>query len=822
MWKNYFITAVRFLLRNKSFTIINIAGLAVAFAVGILVLSYVRHELSFDRWIPDHERIARVETTISLGGSRSVKSRGAPDPAKSVFEENLPEVMAATRYSPSASHSLRLGNRIFNQYLAFVDPSFFDIFAMPFLEGDRASALSDPDSIVLTESTAQKLFGDDSAMGRVLILDNGARSVRVTGIIADMPANSHFHISQGIGIEALVPHMGIISYGADQWGSISGPLYIKLKPGTNMADIEQRLDDVVAPHFPEQLVRPKDVAPFLSFHLRPLADIHLAGELIPGLNLSYGLSTVIGFALVGLVILTLATVNFTNLSLARSLQRAQEVALRKVMGAGRGQIAVQFLGESLLVTCLALIIGVIIADLLEPFFSSLVGAELEFSFWTEPLQILAALALGAIIGIVGGIYPALVASNYRPARLIHAVKERAPGHRIRAVLTVLQFSVAICLVACTVIVYTQIQHIRSADLGYVPDEVVVMSNPGGDEFAERFVSFVDMLARQPGIVSTASAMNEPSGPSRTMSSMPLVTNPEERINVDMQSVSRSFFETLEIGPLYGRVFEPGRPDDSIRGEGENRQGALVINESAALSLGFDSAEAALGDIRPWPVDEFDSPNLEIIGVVPDINLRSLKDPVEPTFFLSYDEEAPQHREAWKLLARIDPNQRETGLASIDRLWTEMFPDQPIERGFLDTAIAAQYDGEDRRARAFGLASATAIFIAAIGLYGMAGYNAFQRIHEMAVRKVLGARIRDILQIMLWQFTKPVLVANLIAWPIAFWVMRDWLEGFSYRIDLSIWPFGIAGFAALMIAWLAVSGHALHVARIHPARALREE
>lgn len=822
MWRHYLVTAMRFLLRNKSFTIINIVGLAVAFAAGLLVLTLVRHELSFDRWIPDHERIVRVETTISLSTSNSFRTRGAPDPVKTIFEDNLPEVITATRYSPSASHSLRLGDQVFNQYLAFVDSTFFDVFDLPFLEGDRAHALADPGSIVLTETTAQKMFGDDSAIGRVLILDNGARSVRVTGIIADMPPNSHFHPSQGSGLEALVPHMQVENYTAAEWGSISGALYLKLKPGTDMEDMEPRLNDVAGPHLPEQFSRPEDALPPFTFSLRPLADIHLAGKLIPGVNLSSGLSTVIGFALVGFVILALATVNFTNLSLARSLQRAPEVALRKVMGAGRGQIAMQFLGESLLVAGFALVIGVALAELLTPFFSSLLGVQVGLSFWSDPSQFLAALALGIVIGIVGGIYPALVASNYRPARLIHAVQEHAPGHRIRAVLTVLQFAVATCLVSCTIIIYAQIQKIQSTDLGYVPDEVVVVGNPGGHELAERFLGYIDALALQPGILSTASAANEPSGPSRTTSSMSLITNPEERINVDMQSVSRGFFETLQISPLYGRLFEPERPDDSIRGEGENRQGALVINESAALSLGFDSAEAALGDIRAWPIDNFDNPNLEIIGIVPDINLRSLKEPVEPTFFMSYGEDAPQYRETWKLLARIDPNQRETGLASIDRLWADMFPDQPVQRRFLDTVVAAQYDTEARHARAFGLAAGTAILIAAMGLYGMAGYSALQRTHEMAMRKVLGARIRDIQRLMLWQFTKPVLVANLIAWPIAFWIMRDWLEGFAYRIDLSAWPFLMAGFAALMIAWVTVSGHALQVARTLPARALRED
>ncbi len=818
MWKNHLVVALRNLWKGRLYSFVNIAGLAVGLAACLLIFSYVRQELGYDRWIPDYERLYLVETTFALTPGNEVRIPSAPNPAKTVFEDEIAAIEKAARFGYSKVVLLKdkapLRLAIFE-----ADPDYFDLVRMPFRAGRAAKALARPDALVLTESAARKLFGDAPAVGRTVPTADGKTRV-VTAVVADLPRTTSFPF------EALVPidETGLdpaASLMAASWGFVSRQLFLRLDPGADPDAVEALMADVARPHIEATFAnRPGVGKNPMTLRLMPIADYHLKSKgLGTGGRAPNDLESILAFATIGVIILGMAVFNYTNIALARSLKRAREVALRKAVGAGRRTIILQFLGESLLVTTFALLLGMVLAILAQPYLEPVFGSEVVLDPWSEPAPLLIAFGLSLLAGVAGGMYPAIVAAGYRPARLLHGGAAPAIGGRLRTALVVLQFATAIALVVSTAIIYRQILFARSAEIGF-EDETVYLVGGFKKEDAPRLAAFEAEVRRLPGVVETAWAVAAPGDRTIATSGMTPVDGGEP-VGVERYTVSLSYFDALEIPALHGHTFHRGHRGDLMQGPvGGERHGAVVLNEMAARRLGFatpaDAVGAHIGERR----------QLEVVGVVPDLHFRSFREPVRPQVFFAEDDQALDSP-LWfvhRLLVRFDPTARDAVRAALEGKIAEMFAHHgtPVSVTPLDRQIAALYDQERRRAHALAAASVLAILISGLGLFGLAAIAAERRTREVGIRKVFGARVPDILRLATAEFTRPVLLANLIAWPVAWYVMRRWLDGFAYRIDLEFWPFLAAGAGALLVALLTVSGHALAAARTHPAIALREE
>lgn len=822
MWKNYVLTTIRVLAKNKKFAFINIFGLSVALAVSLLIATFVRHELSYDKWISDHERVFRVETVFNVGNAEPGRFIGAPAPLVQLISENVAGVELFSRYMP-VQHTFALNGELVRQRVMAVDPQIVELLGLTFIEGSPDRALLDPNSLVLTQKAAIRLLGRTDVLGETIQIQNEDRSFRVTGVIEDVPVASHFRDPNGNLLEALMPHDDVAASGPGQWFRIAGLLYIKMSDAAanDISALEKQLDDLAAPHLPVIPGRPENAPQIASFRLNPVAEIHLGGAFSLTQPPSNKLATLLGYTLVGLIILSLAAVNFTNLWLARSLQRIREVALRKVLGASRFHVVGQFLGEAVFVALIALLFGTALAEIALPGFSMLVGSSEPLNILDAPLALPIATLLAVAVGVLGGAYPAFVASTWRPAQLVGRGEEKVAGGRIRAALTVLQFSAGIGLVICTLIVFQQVQHVRTAELGYSPEQVIMVDYKGPAESMQRYRAFVNALEQTPEFAVAALAAHAPTNTDdRITIVVPHIDNPEERVQVSLQIVSTNYFDALKVEPLLGRLFENGRESDLIsQNEGQAR-GSVILNEAAVQALGFKNSEDALNDVREWRLDQSGPVALSVIGVVSDINLYSLKQAVEPMIFVSYHESEPVFATMDVLIAQANGLASRNASRSLEMLWKQMMPDQLLNWQYLDARLAAQYEEDARQAESFGWAAAIAILIACVGLYGMAGYNALRRTREIAIRKVLGAHIDDVVRLMSWSFAKPVLLANLVAWPVAFYFMQGWLESFAFRIEISVWPFLLSGLFSLALALITVAGHALKVSRTHPAAALK--
>lgn len=828
MIKNYLTVALRNLTKNRLYTAINIFGLAVGLASCILILLYVRHETSFDEFWSDADRIHQVHSRFDIPGREPFAAGQAPGPTMDAMVKDFSEIEAAVRITEQRPVITR-GADVFREDVAYADPTFFQVFDLPLVAGDKATALADVSSIIINESTARKYFGSASPMGQTLPLafDWGLkRDYRVSGVFKDLPTNTHLDIKMIAPIN--VPDFEKRPWVLEQWTSLNVALYLKLKPGSDPGLIARALPEWEKRVIPSITFGGKDisVADFITIGLMRIADVHLHGERSNVDRPPGDVRAIAAFTAVAAMILLIACINFTNLATARASQRAREVALRKVLGARRSQLVFQFLSESLLLSAIAFVLALVFVYAALPVYNTILDRQLGLDFLAGDMLVPMMAVLIIFVGLAAGLYPALYLSGFRPARILKANKSAAAegSGRLRTGLVVVQFAISIGLLVCTTVVYTQTVFARNMNPGFDRTGLLVVRAPYGDEFKNLRRTLASEAAKMRGVtgVTFSSDLPTDNGSNNNIFEIPGKPSPTP-ILLSTRIVDYNFFEIYKVPLLAGRYFEEGRGGDDYTGSDDDkvaRGGNIIINEAALSRLGFSSPQDAIGKQFYQGVgnsaEDSRQATVTVVGVVANVLYRSVRDPIEPTHY-ERDEE-----DFFNISIRTEEAMGPAVQAEMEKLWRQLAPQMPFRSDFMEARIAAQYEQEEAEATMFAAFSALAIIIGALGLYGLALFSAERRTKEIGIRKVLGAKVKDVVRLLVLDFSKPVIIANLIAWPVAWYLMRDWLNGFEQRIDLNPMIFGAAGLLALLVAWITVGRHAFRAAQENPIRALRYE
>jgi putative ABC transport system permease protein len=830
MWRNYLTVAMRALAKNRTYAFINIFGLAIGLAATIALLLYVRYETSFDEWLPDAERVYQVQSIHTDPETGHVtRQQAAHGVLSQALPKDFPQIELISRADGDEHIYLRGSEAVFSDVF-MVEAPFFRILQLPFLYGDPERALDAADSLVFSRSEAVRFFGTPDVVGRSVtrIVRGEKRELRVTGVFEDLPRNSHLDFKA-------VTRISEDDIEGCSWGCINGYVYLKLRPGASPGDIHRQL-----PAWEKRAIPPVDVGGLqvsegdsFDWRLVNVRDVHLSGvEAGSDERPTNDRRTIATFTIIALLILGIASANFVNLATARAGQRAREVALRKVLGANRRQLVMQFLGESLLLTGVAMLIALALAELALPPLSAVMNADLRLDYVGSHGVLAPLAALWLLVGLAGGLYPAFYLSRYQPGAVLKANRsstEPAGTGRLRNLLVVAQFGVSIGLIVCTLVIYAQTRFVETTDPGYRRQGVFQAGNLNRAVMVPLTETLLREAAAVPGVRHAAATTIHPAS-GTTLNTRVQLPGRAQPLTLGWYSVSPEFFPTLNIRLLAGRTLQRGVERDRmyIPFETEEATAAaermlaargvnVVINRLAARQLGFEDPVQALG--KTFRVnslsDEAGMLPVTVVGVVEDSRFRSMREPPEPIIF----HDGGIYR---TLLVHYDAADPETVRNAVGGVWKKLAPEAPYVAEYTDSDLAELYKAD--RARGFGFAgfAGLAVLVACLGLFGLAAFTAERRTKEIGIRKVFGASVADIVALLAWQFSRPVVIANLVAWPVAWWLMRDWLNGFDLRIDLGPGPFVLAGLLALAIAVGTVSGHALRIARTNPIHALRYE
>jgi putative ABC transport system permease protein len=830
MLRNYFTVAIRNLVNNKLYSAITIGGLAVGLAACLLILLFVRDELSYDRWLPNADRIAAVESTFYIPGREKIAIAAAPGPIKDPLEKEFSSDIEKVVRVFEDELPVRAGERQALGKIGFADPGFFQVFDLPMVAGERESALKNNSSIVLSQTMARQFFGDQPAVGKTITVSD-KMVFTVVGVFADLPKNSSL-IFHSIALLDLARYKDK-PWIAERWTSVNTGVFVLFRTPESRervaADMTAFTNRNVKFEVPGILELP---SLFLQFEFMSLLDIHLHatkpgyedGAAAPG-----SVTAVLAFSGIALLILIIACINFVNLATARAMKRAREVAMRKVVGATRSQLIRQHLGEAIFTALLALVVAIALVELALPAFNSLLGKQLSLDFIGDPMLIAMVLGLVAVVGAIGGLYPAFYLSRFRPAEVLKANQSSVGGSSLlRSGLVVFQFAISIALIICTATIYTQTVYARNFDLGYQHDNRLILKGLGDMPSKEAAATLKREVAKLPGVKSASLSSDGPPLESNNNTLLyPTSVPSSDRYIVETLSVDVDFFKTYGVKPLAGRLFSADHPSDYApdlpKRDRPTEQG-IVINQAFVAKLGGKRPEDVIGKVM-WdaaPEGEIMT-RTTIVGVVPDLYLRSVRIAVTPLAYNVNKPEAGFNR----LTIAVQPGRMSETLKAVQDVWSRLAPAVPIRTGFVDESLAALYDADAQRGKIFAGFAIFAVLIACLGLFGLASFSAERRTKEIGMRKVLGASVLDIVRLLVWQFSRPVIIANLIAWPVSFWLMNKWLGGFKYAISLTdprflLGIFGGAALLALAIAWLTIAGHAYKVARANPGRALRVE
>ncbi len=834
MWRNYFNVGVRALVKNKTYAFINIFGLAIGLAACLMLLLYVRYETTYDDWLPNAENVYQFQSHYrSRQTGQDFRLQMTSYVAGQRARQDFPQIERSVYALNSEPVIMRAGEALPGEDVLLVDNLFFDVLQFPLVQGDPSNALSRPGTAILTQSEARRIFGREDVVGQTLTMVNRGFSAdyRITGVARDVPRNSHIRFT-------IVARIDFPSFNREQpqfltnWGWQSGWFYFALRPGTDPAVIQEALPawerrNIEDQVFGGQRTNPGDEQ---DWHVVNIRDVHLGIAQSGIMTEGNDRRTIVTFTIIAFLILGMACVNFTNLATARASQRAREVALRKVLGANRRQLIVQFMAESVLIAAIAMLLALAMVELLLPALSAFLDADLRMNYLGWNGMLLPIIGLTLLVGAAGGVYPAFYLSRFQPAQVLKANKssaEAAGSGRLRNALVIGQFAVSIGLIICTAVVYAQTAYARSADPGYRRDGLIQVENLGRRQLLERSDMIVAEIRRVPGVVA---AGRSGIGVATTNNQNEFVQVPgqTEPILIGTYGVDPQFFETAGIQLVAGRLFDENRTADrmdrAFPATPENQRAVaargvnIVINELAARRMGFQNPEQAVGRTVnvTFVQEEFGVVPSRIIGVVRDSRFRSIRQPIDPIMF-TWD---PNN--SGNLLIRYDGSDPQGVRSRVEQAWRRLVPDVPFDGEFSEERVVELYNAEEARAKVFAGFAGLAVIVACLGLFGLAAFTAERRTKEIGVRKVLGARTRDIVRLLAWQFSKPVMMAMPIAWLAAWWVMREWLDTFDARIDLGVLPFVGAALLALAIAIGTIAGHAFKVARANPILALRYE
>ncbi|MGY4398237.1 putative ABC transport system permease protein [Sphingomonas sp. UYAg733] len=835
MWRNYLTIGIRALAKNRAYAAINIAGLALGIAACLLILGFVRYEFSYDGWLPNADRVFQLQAYYKATpqGGEDMKLQQTSYVSGQALKKDFPQVEHLAFVSSQAIVIIKDGQPSTVAGALFTDANLFDVLEVPFIKGDPKHALDDPHALVLGERAAAKLFGSADPMGKTVTLSSGDMKAdyRVTGVHQDLPKNSSLAFGMIARYDpavynATTPEM------MTSWNWQEGGYWVKLKPGADADQMNSQMNAWEQRNIPpkDSVVEGEDPSKFQDFKLVNIRDVHLGeaqnGAQRPGNDRG----TIVTFAIIALLILGMACVNFTNLATARATQRAREVALRKVLGATRGQLITQFIGESILLAAAAMVVALAIVELALPALNGFLDAQITIRYFALDGLIGPVILLTLLVGLAGGIYPALVLSRFEPARVLKANKSAADAEgsgRLRNILVVGQFAVSIGLIICTLIVYSQTVYARSTDGGFRREGLLQIDNIGRPQLDQVATSLIQEIKRIPGVTSVGRTTIAVDNGRHSATGVQLAGRPE-KIQLGVYGVDPGFVPAMGMKLLAGRNFIENQPMDDaslplpVTPEAERalvqRGVNILVSAEAARRLGYANPADAIGkQIGTSLVD--DSLGLvpsTIIGVVNDVRFRSAREPIQPNFYFSKTHNFSQ------LLVRFQGVEPKALSGRVETSWKRMAPEIPFRARFMTDIINTLYNGDAARAQLFGAFAILAVVIGCLGLFGLAAFTAERRTKEIGIRKVLGAGNRDIVQLLVWQFSRPVLIANLIAWPLAWWVMRGWLNGFDTRMVLTPVPFLGAGILALIIAIGTISAHAYRVARTNPIKALRYE
>lgn len=817
MIRNYLTVAFRSIFRNKLTAFINIAGLALAMMCCILIYLFVSDELSYDRYNTKADRIYRVTRNfLSRDGVPNLHLANVAPPIGPLIKNDFGEVEVMAR---TINFGLVIGREengelvknFTEQQLFLAEPDIFKIFDIDVTTGDKTTALSRPFTIMLSEKSVKKFFDNENPIGKRLRANNQF-DLEVTGVYKDFPSQSHWHPEYLVSFSTLENDK---IYGRKEletnWGNNAFGTYLLLEEGADPKKMETGFPDFLERHYANFAIANGAPADFkasraTTLFLQKLTDIHLLSHLDDELEVNGNINNVRMMAVIGLFIILIACFNFINLSTARATKRAKEVGLRKVVGAFKNQLITQYLSESVLISVLSLVLGCGLAFVALSWLNQFTGKFLTINPINNWMLFTGLIGFAILVGILAGLYPAFVISSFKPALVLKGQQGSVKGKGIvRKTLVISQFSISIVLLIATAITFQQLGYLNSRDLGYTKDQVVVLSLY--DEVGDTFDAFYNELTKSSAIENAARSSRIPTGRLLDSQGPPLVTIGDSLVNstitTKMVMTDPEFFKTYGIEMAAGRDFSKSIPtDDSL---------AFIINETAANMYGWKN----IGDGLDKDFS-YGGTKGKLIGVVKDFHFESLHQPIIPLVFF-------QRKQSYNdLSVKIAGNQVTQGIEHIEKVWKEFLPKRPFSYQFVSDDYRRLYEEEQKQSQLFTMFSGLAIFIACLGLFGLATFNTLQRVKEIGIRKVLGASVPSILGLLSKEIVILILVANLIAWPLAWYFMDQWLDSFAYHIDMNLGIYMLSAVAAVVLALVTVSSQTIKAALTNPSSTLRYE
>ncbi|MFD0793940.1 ABC transporter permease [Mucilaginibacter litoreus] len=807
MFKNYIKTAYRSLIKNKAFTIINVLGLAMGLCICMLIVFYVIDELSYDRYNTKADRIYRVNNDVKFAGqTRSFAE--APAPLAATFIKDFPEVEKVVRLRTWGEYKIRKGDQNVQEHgVVYADPELFKVFTLPMIQGDPNTALKEPNTVVINETVAKKYFNSTNVVGKMLLM-NDSLNYKVTGVIKDMPKQSHFRFDFFLSME------GLADSKIENWLTNNYNTYVLLKPGASPEKLEAKLPEMTRQTVGKQLEAAIRInfdqfekgGNYYKMNLTPLKDIHLYSNRIAEMESNSNIQYVYIFSAIAIFILLIACVNFMNLSTARSSNRAREVGVRKVLGSARKFLIAQFLSESIIVTFVATVIAVIGVVLLLPLFNETSGKEIALTSQTLLWLIPCLLAGVFLIGSLAGSYPAFFLSAFQPIDVLKGkLSTGFKGGFLRSFLVVFQFGISIFLIIGTMVIYNQLRYIQSKNLGYDRDQVVIIKNT--NNLGEGVKPLKQELLRLPEVKSASLTGFTPTGGYRNSTTFftSEARDSKTALATQLWEIDEDYVPTMGMKLTAGRNFSKDYTTDSL---------SLIINESAARQLGFTNP---INKELYLPMDDkaLKLQRMHIVGVIKDFNFNSLRDNVTPLVFTLSDNHG-------QLSLKVKTADMSGLISRIKAKWQAVSPNLQFDYSFMDEEFDATYRTEQRIGTIFIYFTTMAIIIACLGLFGLAAYAAEQRTKEIGIRKVLGANVSTIVTMLSADFIKLVIIAILIASPLAWYIMQGWLNSFAYHSSIKWWIIATAAAGAVIIAFATISFQSIKAALTNPVKSLKSE
>ena len=806
MLKNYLMIAFRNLVRFKTYSLINILGLAVGIACCLLILLFVSDELSYDKFHKNFKNIYRacLESRI---GNNELNAAVTPAPMAEALLKDFPQVKAAAKFTGFGSHVLRYKSKIYSEEKYFwTDENIFDVFSFEFVRGDEKKALTQPNTIVITEKMAEKYFGNEDPIGKLINIDNESDFI-VTGVVKEFPSNSHFHF------DFLSSFVGQIE-GDQFWFRNNFYTYFTLQDGVNPKEFETQMNNKFVEYTSPEIIEATGLTMEdnikqgfrYRFIIQPLADIHLHSHFDYELETNSDISYVYNFSIIAIGVLLIAIVNFMNLSTAKSSRRAKEVGIRKTLGSSYGQLIKQFLFESILMSFLAVFLAVLLVELLLPYFNILALKEFSFNIFTNPIIILLLILLSVFIGVLAGSYPALFMATFKPVTILNRkLHQGSTGSFLRSGLVIFQFSISIILIIGTIIIYSQLQYMQNKNPGFNKEQVLIIHET--NNLRTRTRTFIDELKSNPNVI-VASNSDNVIGSSFSSYTFRMSDKPEQAALL-MWTVhtDADFANTYQFNFEEGRYFSQQRVTDSM---------SIVLNEAAVKMFGIKNNP--VGQQITWIGGGYNGQSSRIVGVIKDFHFESFHKEIGP-FVMRL---LPAGESGEYISVRVASDNISGTIEFITQLWRKYTDQQEFEYTFLDEDFAKIHADEQRTGKLLTTFSIISIFVACLGLLGLAAYTSEQRTKEIGIRKTLGASFASIVVLLSKEFTKWVIISNLIAWPIAYYLMNNWLQDFIYRVKIDWWIFVLAGGIVLVIALITISFHSVKAATVNPIKSLMYE